>query len=114
MRVTNRCLVVVVLLSPLLLSACPQKTTIARLESDPARFRGKEVLVEGTVINSFGILGQGAYELSDQTGTLWVLTQRGVPAKGARVGAVGKYVDGARWGGRSLGQALQESDRRVR
>ncbi|MFN8001027.1 MAG: hypothetical protein U0X75_08445 [Acidobacteriota bacterium] len=66
-------------------TACPQETTIGRLNADPARYRGKEVLVIGTVTNSFGALGQGAYELSDETGKLWVVTQRGVPAKGARL-----------------------------
>ncbi|MFZ4794973.1 MAG: hypothetical protein ACOYLN_12655 [Blastocatellia bacterium] len=95
-------------------TACPQQTDIRRLEADPARYRGKEVLVYGTVTNSFGALGQGAYELSDETGKLWVVTQRGVPVKGARVGAVGKFIDGVRWGGRSFGSALQETDRKIR
>ena len=102
------------LAATVLLTACPQRTTIARLESDPGRYRDKEVLVYGTVTNSFGVLGQGAYELSDETGKLWVITQRGVPTKGATVGAVGRFVDGVRWGGRSFGSAIRETDRRVR
>lgn len=97
-----------------LLTACPQQTTIGRLEADPGRYHGKEVLIQGRVTNSFGVLGQGAYELSDETGKIWVVTQLGVPAKGASVGAVGRYVDGVRWGGRSFGNALRETDRRVR
>ncbi len=104
----------VFLASTLLLVACPQETTIGRVTGDPARYRGKEVLLVGTVTNSFGALGQGAYELDDETGKIWVITRRGVPAKGARVGAVGRYIDGVKWGGRSFGSALEETDRKVR
>lgn len=89
------------------LTACPQQTTINQLNGDPARYRNKEVLLVGTVTNSFGALGQGAYELSDETGKIWVVTQRGVPTRGARVGAVGKYINGVTWGGRNFGSALR-------
>ena len=74
------------------LTACPQQTSINQVNGDPARYRGKEILIVGTVTNSFGAVGQGAYELSDETGKIWVLTQRGAPTKGARVGAVAPSV----------------------
>jgi hypothetical protein len=106
--------VILLLASSLLLTACPQQTTINQLNGDPARYRGKEVLIIGNVTNSFGALGQGAYELSDESGKIWVLTHRGVPAKGARVGAVGRYIQGINWGGRNLASALEETDRKVR
>jgi hypothetical protein len=105
-------LVAVISILAIFLTGCPQRTTIARLEADPGKYRGKDVLVYGTVTNSFGALGQGVYELSDETGKIWVLTQRGVPTKGATVGAVGKFVDGLRWGGRSFGSGMRETDRR--
>lgn len=96
------------------LTACPQQTTIGKLQNDPARYRNKEVALVGNVTNSFGALGYGAYELDDETGRVWVLTERGVPAKGARIGTVGKFVNGVTWGGRKFGSAFQETDRRVR
>jgi hypothetical protein len=96
------------------LTACPQQTSINQVNGDPARYRGKEILIVGTVTRSFGALGQGAYELSDETGKIWVLTRRGAPTKGARVGAVGRYINGAVWNGRNYGSALQETDRKVR
>ncbi|MDX2031558.1 MAG: hypothetical protein SF339_12860 [Blastocatellia bacterium] len=102
------------LASVTLFTGCPEKTTISRIDSDPARFRNKEVLVVGEVTNSFGALGQGAYELSDETGKIWVITRRGVPSKGARVGSIGKYMHGVTWGGRNFGSAIQETDRKVR
>lgn len=98
--------------SAALLTACPSDTTVGRLSADPARYRDKEVALSGTVLNSFGALGQGAFELSDETGRIWVVTQRGVPAKGARVKTVGKYLEGVTWGGRNFGSAIRETDRR--
>ena len=102
------------LASALFLMGCPSQTTVNKVSSDPTRYRGKEVLIVGTVTNSFGALGQGAYELDDETGKIWVVTRRGVPSKGARVGAVGKYIQGVNWGGRNFGSALEETDRKVR
>jgi len=96
------------------LTACPQQTSINLINGDPARYRGKDVLIVGTVTNSFGALGTGAYELSDETGKIWVITERGAPSKGSRVGAVGKYINGVVWGGRNFGSALRETDRKVR
>lgn len=96
------------------LMACPSQTTINKLNGDPERYRGKEVLIVGTVTNSFGALGQGAYELDDETGKIWVITRRGVPSRGARVGAVGKYIQGVNWAGRNYGSAIEETDRKVK
>jgi hypothetical protein len=105
---------ILLLASSLLLTACPQQTTINQLNGDPSRYRGKEILIIGDVTNSFGALGQGAYELSDETGKIWVITNRGVPSKGARVGAVGRYIQGINFGGRNLASALEETDRKVK
>lgn len=98
--------------STLVLTACPKETTIGRLSADPGRYRNDEVQLRGVVVNSFGALGLGAYELDDETGRIWVLTERGVPEKGARVRPVGRFVNGITWGGRNYGNALRETDRK--
>lgn len=95
-----------------LLSACPSQTTISKINADPARYRNKEVSIAGTVTDSYGALGQGAYELDDGTGRLWVVTRRGVPSRGARVGAKGHVYTGFNFGGRNYGTVLEETDRR--
>ncbi|MDX6694658.1 MAG: hypothetical protein QOF02_2261 [Blastocatellia bacterium] len=99
------------LFGSLLLTACPQRETISKINADPARYRNKEVGVAGTVTDSYGVLGNGAYEMDDGTGRLWIVTRRGVPARGARVGAKGRIYTGFSFGGRSLGTVLEESDR---
>jgi hypothetical protein len=95
-----------------LLSACPSQTTISKINADPARYRNKEVAIVGTVRDSYGALGQGAYELDDGTGRIWVVTRRGVPSRGARVGAKGHVYNGFNFGGRNFGTVLEETDRR--
>lgn len=96
----------------LLLTACPSQTTISKINADPARYRNKEVAIVGTVKDSYGALGQGAYEIDDGTGRIWVVTRRGVPSRGARVGAKGHVYTGFNFGGRNYGTVIEETDRR--
>jgi hypothetical protein len=95
-------------------TACPSRETISKINADPGRYRNKEVAIAGTVTDSYGALDEGAYEIDDGTGQLWVVTSRGVPARGSRVGAKGRVYTGFNFGGRSFGTVLEESDRRAR
>ena len=105
---------VVLIAGTLLLTACPSQTNIAKINADPDRYRGKEIGIAGTVTNSYGALGTGAYEIDDGTGKIWVATKRGVPSRGSRVGAKGYVHNGFSFGGRSYGTVLEETDRRTR
>lgn len=103
-----------ILAAVLLITACPSQTTISKINADPSRFRNKEVAIVGTVRDSYGALGNGAYELDDGTGRIWVVTRRGVPSRGARVGAKGHVYTGFNFGGRNYGTVLEETDRGTR
>jgi hypothetical protein len=103
-----------VLTAALLTTACPSQTTINQINGDPGRYKNKEVAIAGTVTDSYGVLGNGAYELDDGTGKIWVVTRRGVPSRGARVGARGRVHNGANFGGRSYGTVIEETDRRAK
>ncbi|HSE31289.1 MAG TPA: hypothetical protein VLA93_06900 [Pyrinomonadaceae bacterium] len=98
----------------LLFTACPSQTNISKITSDPGRYRNKEVGIVGTVTDSYGIPGYSAYEIDDGTGRLWVVTKRGAPARGSRVGTKGHVYNGLTWAGRSFGTVLQETDRRTK
>ena len=114
MHLTKRLgLTTLILVAAFALTACPSQTTISRINADPDRYRNKEVGIVGRVTDSYGVLGKGAYEIDDGTGRLWVVTERGVPSRGARVGAKGKVYTGFSFGGRSFGTVLQETDRRA-
>jgi hypothetical protein len=103
-----------ILVGVLFLTACPKQETISRINADPGRYRNKEVGIVGNVTDSYGVLGNGAYEIDDGTGRIWVVTTRGVPSRGSRVGAKGKVYTGFSFGGRSFGTVLEEKDRQVK
>lgn len=99
-------------LGTLFLTACPSQTSIGRINADPARHQNKEVAIVGKVTDSYGVPGAGAYELDDGTGKIWVVTKRGVPSRGSRVGVKGYLHTAFSFGGRSYGTVIEETDRR--
>jgi len=103
-----------ILVGMLALTACPSKTTISKINSDPGKYQNKEVGLIGTVTDSYGVLGNGVYELDDGTGRIWVVTTRGVPSRGSRVGVSGRVYTGIQFGGRNYGLGLKEDKRETK
>jgi hypothetical protein len=67
-------------------------TPIKTLLDDPTRFDGQVVRIAGDVGVSAGVMGYGAYQVNDGTGTLSVVSQGGgAPREGARVGVEGTF-----------------------
>ena len=97
----------------LFLAGCPQQTSIGNITRDPGAYMNKEVAVTGTVNHSFGLLGNGIYELSDGTGSIWVLSEGyGVPSDGTQVGVTGNVIPTFTFGGKSFATGIRESHRR--
>ena len=114
MKTKSILLILVVALS-LFATGCPERTTIAKIEANPAKYSDKEVVVAGTVSNSFGVLSLGGvYKLEDETGSIWVVTKRSVPSKGSQVGVRGKVQNGISFSGKNYGLGIIESERKVR
>lgn len=103
-----------ILAGALALTACPSKTTVAKINQNPSKYQNQQVGLIGTVTDSYGLLGNGIYELDDGTGRIWVMTTRGVPTRGTRVGASGRVHTGGSFGGRTYGLVLQEEQRRTK
>ena len=103
---------VMVVLPALLLTACGS-VKIGKIAADPTRYQNKTVRVNGTVTNSFGALGTGAYQIDDGTGKLYVLSSSGVPSKGSRVAVTGSVISGGTVMGKSIGLALREHRHKV-
>jgi hypothetical protein len=74
-------------------------TTINHILSEPDRYRHREVTLKGEVVKSASLLGRGAYQLDDGTGTIWVVADHGVPRRGAGVKAQGRIRDVVDTGG---------------
>ena len=87
----------------LFLPGC-ERTTIHHILADPHRYANQEIAVAGKVLRSYSVMDHGAYEVDDGTGTLWVVSQAGVPREGARVGVKGTLRDFFSLG--DLGSAL--------
>jgi hypothetical protein len=102
----------------LLTAACPTRTSIADIEANPSKYYDKEVAVAGRVDTSYGISipiireQGGIYKVSDGTGSIWVVTQRSVPSKGAQLGIKGKIQNGVNYNGKNYGLVLMEDNRR--
>lgn len=116
---TRAFLLTLVLAVGLLATACPSRTSIGDIEANPARFYDKEVAIAGTVQNGYGVSipliknGQGGiYKVDDGTGSIWVMTKKSVPSKGAQLGIKGKIQNGVNINGKNYGLVLVEDDRR--
>jgi hypothetical protein len=90
--------------SSILSSACAA-TTINHILADPSRYRGRDVRVSGSVVDSYSFANRGVYKINDESGQLWVMSDRGVPRKGARVVVKGTIRDGFSLG--SLGDRVK-------
>jgi hypothetical protein len=119
--VTKVFLLGLVLAFGLFAAACPKRTSIADIENNPSKYYDKEVAVAGTVKDGYGVSipllknGEGGiYKIDDGSGTIWVITQRSVPTKGAQLGVRGKVQNGVNYNGRNYGLVIFEDDRRFK
>ena len=83
--------------------ACAVRS-VNQILADPSRYRDREVRVSGSVVESYSFASRGAYRIDDQSGQLWVVSDRGVPRTGARVTVTGTIRDGFDLG--SLGDRI--------
>lgn len=101
-------------------AACPKRVSIADIEANPAKYQDKEIAVAGIVRDSYGVslpgtpVRGGIYKIDDGTGTMWILTDEGVPSKGAEVGVKGRIGSGVSWRGRNYGLGMFEKSRKFR
>lgn len=120
-KLTKISMALLVAASALLVAACPERKSIADIQTNPGKYQDKEVAIAGRVVDSYGIsipgtrYGGGAYKIDDGTGTMWVIVSDGaVPSKGAEIGVKGRISSGINWKGRNYGLGMHEKDRRYR
>ena len=68
--------------------------SINQVLADPDHYRNREVKLSGSVVDSYALVGNGAYQIEDKTGKLWVVSNKGVPRKGAHVSVKGTVREG--------------------
>jgi hypothetical protein len=99
-----RSVILTVLSVTALVSAACAARTVNQVIADPSRYRNREVKLSGTVVDSYSLVNRGAYRIDDGTGQLWIVSDKGVPRKSARVDVKGTIREGFNLG--SLGDGI--------
>jgi hypothetical protein len=100
------------LFGTLLLSGCAT-VKIGRILDEPNRYQNRMVRVDGTVDRSYGAFVTGVYQVQDNTGKIYVVSNNGVPRTGTRITVKGRVMSGITVGSRSFGTTIQEQKHHV-
>jgi hypothetical protein len=103
-RTRVRAVALMVLALGAMTSAACAARSVNQILADPSRYRNREVRVSGSVVQSYSFASRGAYRIDDESGQLWVVSDRGVPRQGARVTVKGTIREGFNLG--SLGDRI--------
>jgi hypothetical protein len=94
----------------LILAGCASVTPIGQLLDNSTRYDGKTVRIKGEVKESAGLLGRGAYQVKDSTGSLTVLSETASPPRtGSTVGVKGTFQALITFGSKSLAVLREQS-----
>jgi hypothetical protein len=93
-----------------MLTGCASVTPIGQLLDNSSRYNGKTVRIKGEVKESAGLLGRGAYQVKDSTGTLTVVSETASPPRtGSTIGVKGVFQALITLGSKSLAVLREES-----
>ena len=93
-----------------LLAGCASVTPIGELLQNSSKYNGKEVRIKGEVKESAGLLGRGAYQVKDETGTLTVISETSAPPpSGSKIGVKGVFQALLTLGSKSLAVLKEKS-----
>jgi hypothetical protein len=94
----------------ILLAGCASVTPIGELLQNSSKYNGKEVRIKGEVKESAGLLGKGAYQVKDGTGTLTVISETSAPPpSGSTIGVKGVFQALLTLGSKSLAVLKEQS-----
>lgn len=105
--------IVVILVATLSVCGCTQADQIAFIINDPSQFNGKTVDISGSVENILwnSNTSNGAYQVFDGSGDIWVVTNQNPPAKGANVTVKGTLSSAFTFDGQTLAPVVDETRR---
>jgi hypothetical protein len=82
---------------------------IGKVAQNPTDY--KEATIRGKVTNQFSALGKGAYELKDDTGSMYVWTNKGMPTMNSSITVRGTMQEGFVFAGQNFAVSLIEVER---
>ncbi len=100
------------LIAALLLTGCAT-VKIGRILDQPDRYQNRIVRVNGTVDRAFGGVVTGVYQVQDNTGKIYVLSNGGVPRIGTHVTVKGTVMSGITVGTHSFATSIREERHKV-
>ncbi|MDD5289538.1 MAG: hypothetical protein PHY28_10565 [Dehalococcoidales bacterium] len=97
----------------ILLAGCSSPTKIGDILANPTEFEGKQVTVKGYVGDTIwlGVLKKGGYQIGDDSGTIWVVTEEPPPQKGVKISTKGDVSPAFELGDMALGTVINETER---
>lgn len=104
MRIIYLCLVLFVVYG------CNSYVHISEIREDPQKYQDKQVTVRGKVIETFALpfLHKGMYQIDDDTGKIWILSQDTVPFRGEEVTVNGTIKSAITINDQTFGTVLVE------
>ena len=92
---------------------CSGATKIGDILANPSQYEGKDLTIRGTVGETawLALVGKGAYQLGDGSGTIWVITSQPPPQKGQSISTKGEVQSAFSIAGQSYGTVLVETQR---
>lgn len=99
----------------LFLVSCASHLTIKQINEHPIRYKDREVIIKGVVIETIAIpfVNKGIYKVDDNTGSIWVLSKN-VPFRGEKVIVKGKVKNAFTINNRTLGTVIVELDKEIK
>ncbi len=96
-----------------MVAGCSSPLKIAEITANEAKYQGTNVTVRGTVGNEFwlALLQRGAYQLTDESGTIWIVCSQSPPAENDIVKVSGRVDKAITLGDKSLGTVIIEEKR---
>lgn len=87
--------------------------SVSQIQGQPEAWNGRSVRLRGKVVGLFAVpmLDSAAYELSDGSGTIHVISQSGLPVKGTQVVVLGTVANLVMIGSFTSGLVIRETSR---
>lgn len=101
-------------LGMLILTAACELNSVEEVKSDPFKFQNKQARLGGIVRQNWSVLKYGVYEIEDQTGKIFIVSEKGAPSKGAVVEVKGNTRTAFNLSGIDYGTVIMENKRKVR
>ena len=93
-------------------SGCAVRVHISEIKGKPHKYQDRQVLVKGKAVETLSIpfIQKGMYQIDDNTGKIWIVSQKRMPSRGEKVTVKGRVKTGFTVRDRTFGTVIVEGD----